>query len=83
MQSHPLKGFFALGLALPQVFQAVVLVAIALKVHILLWAPLIVVHAIHDAAELPAAVPEDVVQAPSALLCLALPCIPEGIPGIR
>jgi hypothetical protein len=42
-------------------------------------APLGVVHAIDDAAQLPAVLAQDPVQAPTAFLCLALPCIPAGV----
>ncbi len=58
---HLLKSLLAAGLALSQVVLSVVLVAVGLQVHILLGAPLAVVHAIHNASELPAAIPQSLI----------------------
>ncbi len=58
---------------------AVVPVAIRSEVGVVLRAPLAVVNAIDYSPELPAVFPEAAVQAPTALLCLALPCIPADM----
>ena len=76
--AYPLQGFFAARLALPQSVLVVVDIAVALQVLVLLRAPLIVVHAVHNASELPAAVPEDGIQPPAPLLGLAFPGIPAA-----
>ena len=58
---HLLKGLLAAGLALSQVVLGVILVAVRVQVHILLGAPLAVVHAVHNASELPAAISQSLI----------------------
>ena len=75
-RQYLLQSFLAACLALAQVVLAVVLVAVALQVHVALGAPLAVVHAIHNAPELPTAVPQGLIKPPPTFLGLALPCVP-------
>ena len=76
IETHPLKGPFTLVLALRQVVLAVIPVAIRPEVGVVLRAPIAVVDAVDDAPQLPAVLPQAPVQAPAALLRLALPGIP-------
>lgn len=75
-RQYLLESFLAACLALAQVVLAVVLVAVALQVHIPLGAPLAIVHAIHNAPELPAAIPQGLVKPPPTFLGLTLPGVP-------
>ena len=75
-ETHSLEGPLALVLALRQIVLAIIPVAVRSEVGVVLGAPLAVVDAVDDAAQLPAVLPQAPVQAPAALLRLALPGIP-------
>ena len=82
-ETHPLKGPLTLVFALRQVMLTVVPVAIRSEVGVVLGAPLAVVNAVDDAAQLPAVLPQAPVQAPAALLRLAFPGIPACMAQAR
>jgi hypothetical protein len=72
---RPSPPHLALPLALHQILQAVLAVAVAGEVLVDLGVPLLGVYAVDNAAQLPAVVIDDPVQAPAALLRGALPGI--------
>ena len=78
--AHPLQRGLAARLAGLQVGGGVVDVAVGAQEGVALRGPLAVVDAVDDAAQLPGLVAQHAVQAPAALLRLALPRVPAATP---